>query len=164
VDAAEIRTLAGYLLGQLLQRNSSVEVGVRGVLRIANLMHHTAWVAWASLQLVDMADESGIDEARVAVEHAFPDLSHQERILQQAKEAYDSTRAGVGDAPAYQADIGDVETDAAIFEADLMREISDQRFRQLASRHRILNKVRNKVQSYLMMIEAGEEPVLPAAN
>ena len=155
MDDAELRSLAGYLLGRRLQRNSSVEVGGRGVLRLATLQRHTAWVAWALLQLVDMADESGLGEARAAIEHAFPDLLHQEHILTQAKSAYDFTRAGVGDAPAYHADIGDVERDAAVFEAELMREITDKRFRQLAVRHRILNRVKNKVQAYLTMTEAG---------
>lgn len=164
MDEEETRHLAGYLLGQLLQKDSSVEVGVRGVLRIASLQHHAVWIAWAALQLVDMADESGLAEARTAIEKTFSDSDTQDRIIQQAKESYDFTRASVGNPTPNHSDIGDLERDVAIFETELKREITETRFHQVTERHRILNRVKNSVQKYLMMVEAGKKPSEPESQ
>ena len=55
----------------------------------------------------------------------------------------------------YLADISDVERDLPIFEARLMKKISVERFRQRDTRRAILNRVKNRVQIYLMAIENG---------
>ena len=50
----EARGIAAYALGMLTHRDSSVEAGVRSVLRIANLRDHAWWQVWAQLQLTDL--------------------------------------------------------------------------------------------------------------
>ena len=53
----------------------------------------------------------------------------------------------------YLADVGDIERDLPIYEASLMRKISVAHLEQRDLRHRILNRVKNSAQRYLMRIE-----------
>lgn len=156
----EARELAKFALGMLTFKDSSVEAAVRSVLRIATLRDHAVWQVWAQLQLTEFVDE---DAAKVSVrpllDAAFPDAQRQEQIFDRALGDYLSTRSHSAEKGGhYLADIADIERDLPIYEASLMREIDVSRFEHRDLRQRILNRVKNGAQRYLMDIEKGTIP------
>ena len=155
--ALEARHIAVYSLGQLLQKDSSVEAGVRAVLRIATMLRHSWWQTWAFIQLTDFYEPDAMDAADRLVEAAFPEADRRRDLLESAMANVRATRrVELSEPPEYYlADISDLERDLPIFEARLMKKISVERFRQRDTRRAILNRVKNRVQIYLMAIENG---------
>jgi hypothetical protein len=160
-DPREVtRGLAAFALGMLAHKDaSSAEAVVRAVLRIASLRNHPRWQVWAELQLTELVDE---DVAKNSVRHllddAFPDPQRQDQIFEAALDDYLSTRRTSSDSASryYLADIGDIERDLPIYEASLMRNIDVDVLAQRDLRHRILNRVKNQAQRYLMKEEHFE--------
>jgi hypothetical protein len=160
-DSKELtRSLAAFALGSLAHKESSTAEGaVRSVLRIASLRKHPLWQIWAELQLTELVDE---DVARDSVQHllqdAFPDPQRRNQLFDVALREYLITRRRSLDPDSgfYLADIGDIERDFAVYEASLMREIDVDVLAQRDLRHRILNRVKNQAQRYLMSEEKFE--------
>ncbi len=150
--ARELRQLAQYSLGALIAKKSSVESGVREVLRIATAKGHAVWQAWAMLQLTDMFEDDGLGYAREAISNAFPEAVRQDTVLHKALEQYNATRLAPDDTT-YRADIGDIEHDLIIFQAHLRQKITTTRYAQRDRLRRIVNKVKNQAQDYLITIE-----------
>lgn len=67
----EVRSLSSYALGQLLQKNASVEVAVRQVLRVATLKNHLQWRIWAMINLTT------VDPAKESAESSLPPIREQ---------------------------------------------------------------------------------------
>jgi hypothetical protein len=153
----ESRHIAAFGLGQLLQKDSSVESGVRTVLRIATIRGHLWWQAWAFIQLTDFYEPDAMDNVSHRIESAFPDGERRSDLLDSAMKAVRRTRQVDSSNPPkyYLADIADLERDLPIFEARLLQKISVNRFAQRDMRRTILNRVKNSVQAYLMAIENG---------
>jgi len=156
----EVRHLAAFALGMLTHKDaSSTEAAVRSVLRIASLRNHHHWRIWAELQLTELVDE---DAARESIQHllddAFPDEHRRAPALDAALADYLATRdtSLTGDGQLYLSDIGDVERDIAMYDASLSRRIDVEVLRQRDLRHRVLNRVKNKAQQYLMERERRE--------
>ena len=104
-------------------------------------------------------DEDAARESVRPLLDAFPDPQRQDQILESALNDVRKTRRVAADNDVYYlADIGDVERDLPIFEASLLRKIDVRRFSQRDLRHRILNRVKNRVQTYLMAIEKDAAP------
>jgi hypothetical protein len=151
----EARGLASFALGSLTMKESSAEAAVRSVYRIANLRDQYTWQVWAQLQLTELVDE---DAARESVQRvldgAFPESTRQDAILAHALEDYLATRVRAGETGSYYlADVGDIERDLVIYEASLMRDINVEHLVQRDFRQRILNRVKNRAQTYLMEVE-----------
>jgi hypothetical protein len=160
------RGIAAFALGMLAHKDaSSAEAVVRAVLRIASLRNHHRWRVWAELQLTELVDEDVAKESvRHVLDDAFPDPQRQDQILEAALGDYLSTRrtSAEADSAHYLADIGDVERDLPIYEASLMRNIDVNVLAQRDLRHRILNRVKNQAQRYLMNVEKSEGSSAPA--
>lgn len=159
-NTEEARNLAAYALAMLTMKESSVEAGVRAVLRIATLLGQSWWQVWAQLQLTELVDEdTARDSVRPMLEHAFPDQSRREQIVELALADMLTTRVtATGSERYYLANIADIEHDLPIYEASLMRAIEVDRLAQCDLRRAILNRVKNRTQSYLMAIEARSRP------
>jgi hypothetical protein len=156
----EVRAMAAFALGMLAHKDAnSAEAAVRAVLRIASLRNHERWRVWAELQLTDLVDE---DAAKDSVQHilddTFPDRQRQSRVFEAALRDYLATRKTSSEAGTrhYLADIGDIEHDVPIYQASLLREINIDVLAQRDLRHRIINRVKNQAQRYLMMVEKDE--------
>jgi hypothetical protein len=121
---------------------------------------------WAELQLTEFVDE---DTAKDAVRHilddAFPDAQRQDQLFDVALRDYLATRkiSGEDDSGYNLADIGDLEQDMPIYQASLLREIDIDILAQRDLRHRILNRVKNQAQRYLMKVER-DEPLLSTSD
>lgn len=126
---------------------------------------HSAWQVWSSLQLTEMFDDGDIPSAIQAIAWGKIDAARQEHIVERALRDYNATRTEVGDeSEIYRADVGDIERDLDIFESSLMREIDLTRFAQRDRNHRILNRIKNRVQEYLMMVERNMPPPEPGED
>lgn len=154
------RSLAAFALGSLSHKDSSsAEGAVRSVLRIASLRNHPRWQIWSELQLTELVDE---DVAKETVQHllddAFPDTQRRNQLFEVALREYLATRRRSEEPRSgfYLADIGDIERDLPIYEASLMREIDVDVLAQRDLRNRILNRVKNHAQRYLMSEESFE--------
>lgn len=154
------RDMAAFALGMLAHKDAnSAEAVVRAVLRIASLRDHHRWCVWAELQLTELVDEDVAKESvRHVLDDAFPDPRRQDQILEVALGDYLSTRrtSAEADSAYYLADIGDIERDLPIYEASLMRNIDVDILAQRDLRHRILNRVKNQAQRYLMIVEKAK--------
>jgi hypothetical protein len=153
----EARNIAAFSLGQLLQKDSSVESGLRAMLRIATMRGHLWWQAWAFMQLTNFYEPDAMDGVHLLIESAFPDAERRSGLLESAMASVRETRiVGASDPPKYYlADVGDLERDLPIFEARLLRKITVERSAQRDMRRTILNRIKNRVQIYLMAIENG---------
>jgi len=164
----EARNLASFALGMLTHKDaSSVEAAVRSVLRIATLRGHARWRLWAELQLTELVDEETAKESvRPLIDASFPDVRRQEQILDFALGDYLRSRkmANEDEGSYYLADVGDIERDLPIYEASLMRKISVEHLEQRDLRHRILNRVKNSAQRYLMRIENASTQSISSAD
>ncbi|MGA3037446.1 MAG: hypothetical protein ABSE64_08145 [Vulcanimicrobiaceae bacterium] len=151
--------IAAFALGQLLQKDSSVEAGVRAVLHVATLRRQTWWQAWSYLQLTNIYEPfepDALEDAHRLMQRAFPDAARRNDILENAFAHYKSTRSIDANPGTYMlADIGDLESDLPIYEAALRKKINIERFQQRDIRRSILNRVKNQVQIYLMAVESG---------
>jgi hypothetical protein len=116
----------------------------------------------------DLVDEDSAESTvRPLLAEAFPDGDRQNEILERALADVRKSRAvSTESLTPYLADIGDIERDLPIYEASLLREIDVDRFAQRDLRHRILNRVKNRVQTYLMSVEPGKDakPPEPGGN
>lgn len=154
----ESRALARYALGNLIHGDASVEAGVRSVLRISRARGNLFWEVWATLQLTEMFEGPDIilaDIARGSVAASYSEPTRKE-TFEKALAAYEATRTYGNATDAYRSDVGDIERDQRIVAADLMRKITLERVEQGDRYHRILNKVKNLVQDYLMTVENGK--------
>ncbi|HEY0396320.1 MAG TPA: hypothetical protein VGD01_17685 [Candidatus Elarobacter sp.] len=152
--------MAAFALGMLAHKDAnSAEAAVRAVLRIASLRNHERWRVWAELQLTELVDEdSARDSVRHILDDAFPDPHRQSRIFDAALRDYLATRKASSEENGrrYLADIGDIEHDLPIYQASLLRDINVDALAQRDLRHRILNRVKNQAQRYLMKVEKDE--------
>lgn len=111
-----------------------------------------------------MFEDDGVIYARESISSAFAETVRQDNVIQKALEQYNSTRLAPDDTT-YRADVGDIEHDLIILQAKLKKKITATRYAQRDRLRRILNKVKNQAQVYLMTIEndsqddATEEPV-----
>jgi hypothetical protein len=158
----EARTLAAFALGMLTHKDAnSPEATVRAVLRIASLRKHDRWRVWAELQLTEFVDEdTAKDSVRHILDDAFPDSQRRDQLFEVALRDYLLTRriSSEDETRHYLADIGDIEQDIPVYQASLLREIDVDTLAQRDLRHRILNRVKNQAQRYIMKVES-DEPV-----
>lgn len=153
--------MARFALGTLIF-SGSVEAAVRSVLRIAAAKNHFQWQIWAHLQLTELFEDEtnhadGVDELKRTIFSFIPDGARTEDIFRTAERSYSATRKDP-DGRSYGADIASIELDTTMFTAELHREINLDRIHQRDRNHRILNRVKNSAQQYLMMVEAGTTP------
>lgn len=154
--AQESRHIAAFALGQLLMNDRSAEAAVRAVLRVATLRDHAWWQFWAFLQLNDTYEQDELAGAHRLIGRALPEATRRDDILESAKEDVLWTRrTGIEENEHYLADIGDVERDLTMYDTDLGRAIDVSRLAQRDMRHRIVNRVKNRAQEYLMLIETN---------
>jgi hypothetical protein len=166
----DIRGLASYALGQMLQKGSSVEVAVRWVLRIATLKGHLHWQMWALLNLGNFtADliskkkgdhEPNLHEAIKLLGDMFPDgdghLAGTE-ALDKVISAYTQCRR-IRDGELIGLSLGRLEEDRKelrrMAHKSYKKELNDW-FNKLST---VLNTIKNRAQIYLSSIEAGIAP------
>lgn len=159
------RSAASYALGQLLFKESSVEVGVRSVLRIAEHRGFTWWRVWATLQLVPFnAGTLGEDITRM-VKEDFPEekRGHQASLYGDQFLEYSYLR-WQPETEHYAVDgIAKLEKLCALAEAAYIRGQDDLRQIVLMNTE-ILSRIKSRVQEFLTAIEAGHTPVPPKVS
>lgn len=134
--------LATNALEQLIYARCSAETGVRSVLRIASLCGHSWWQSWALLQLF----EGGADDL----------TSSYGRELERRGYQTDSVFADVvamrslGGTRVARHSVGELER--------LVCKGDNQQYRY------ILSRITNRVQIYLMAVEAEKEPPSPPSE
>jgi hypothetical protein len=153
---------ASYSLSQLLFKDSSVEVGVRSVLRIAEHKGLTWWRLWVTLQLTPFnADTLGEDIARI-VDEDFPEekAAHRGNLYTEHFNEYRYLRWDA-DTRHYTVDgLAKLEKITALAEVGYARGHDDLRMVVFTNAD-VLSRIKSRVQDFLTAIERGYAPRPP---
>lgn len=165
-DYDEVKQLATYSLGQLLQKEASAALGVRAVYRCATLKRHTRWQMWAFLQLYDLkaSDKEALVEAKLLFEEAFPkdeDQATRDNVIENVVNSYLKDRRNLAGDKFLTSSIDHVEALYKVEEECLLREPRPHALDRLARLIRIIVNTKNNAQNYLMSLERGGEPPKP---
>jgi hypothetical protein len=159
-SAFDPQAFASYALSQLLFKDSSVEVGVRSVLRIANYKGLTWWTLWASLQLREFSPETLRADIQ-AFQDDFPEEkeAHRDKIVHDQLAEYLDLRH-VRDNLARPFDLASLEKLTEIAQANAASG-NEQQQSFVIELSTILSRIKSRVQTFLIAIERNEAPTPP---
>lgn len=158
----DVQGFATYALSQLLFKDSSVEVGVRSVLRIAEHRGLTWWKLWASLQLLTLDAKTVDEEIAEVVDRDFPaeKAEHRGRLLRDAIEEYNYLRKSDDPRCRTSSALPLIKQDCDLAEIAFSQGMKGGHDIALGNTE-ILNRVKNRIQAFLTAVERGETPLPP---
>jgi hypothetical protein len=164
------RCNAAAALSQLLFKDSSVEVGVRSVLRIAEHKGLTWWKIWATMQLLHFASDEPSTQLSSILDREFPTEKGQQRalLLEQHGEEYRAMRlllskGSDGGALYNVTDLAGIEKTLVLAEASYCQDADSELASDIRDYVTILQRIKSRVQAFLTAVEMGETPSLPPA-
>lgn len=164
-EVFSVRFGAAAALSQLLFKDSSVEVAVRSVLRIADHRGLTWWKLWATLQLETLRTETLGEQIAEVLDADFPEVkaSQRELTVQQALDEYNYLRSSSHSFSRSTAALAVMEKETALTEMAYARDPDglDGARQMVLARTEILSRIRSRVQYFLSTVERGESPTTP---
>ena len=155
------RRLASEALSELSTPDYPFESVVRKTLRVATLRNHTYMSALLRLQLLDvMSGKRDLEKTKQLFDDMYPDRQRSEELKNQVFTDYFISRSSTNQKDKiYGAAVGELERNVKIG-LDLIENATGripQEF-MISTRalEQMLNAIKNRVQNYLMEVEADE--------
>jgi len=155
------RRLATEALSGITTPGYSLEAVIRKALRVAALRNHTYYEAWFRLQLLDIGSgRHDLRKVREIVNTAFPNGERSEEVTAEILADYMTSRS-VPSRPdqMYGATIASLEQSVSNMEDafnNARGDLPHEFVRSLHENKQMFNGIKNRVQTYLMQVEADE--------